>query len=62
MALNECDAIRYAAGVPTSRITAFAISVVFKVTTSASMAAGVVHPVEQPPGRDVDEDREDRQE
>ena len=57
----SATAIRYAAGVPTSRITAFAISVVFSVTTSASIAAGSFIPSSSSPGRDVEEDREDRQ-
>ena len=55
-------AIRYAAGVPKRRISAFATRVVFSVTTSASTAAGTRHPVEQPAQRDLEEDREDRQE
>jgi hypothetical protein len=37
-------AIRYAVGVPKSKISAFAINVVFSVTSSASTAAGSVIP------------------
>ena len=55
-------AIRYAAGVPKARMSTFATTFVFSVTTSASTRGVVAELREQLAGRHPQEDGRDRQE
>ena len=55
-------ASRWAAGVPSRRISAWAISVVFRLTTSASVTTGFQSWADEPARRHAGEDRDDREE